>query len=141
MQRLLICVAVVCILFVSDFYTIFGNDSRFFYSFCSQYTGDIYLLFFGIIYSWGILSAFDQSIDKFGRLYLLQSEEAYRVYYFLASCMSRMCFSIVVSMDYFVYIGFILIAPLSGIYHIRFGLFVCISFSRYFESLEFYCVF
>ena len=55
--------------------------------------------------------------------------------------MSRMCFSVVVSLDYFVYIGFILIALLSGIYHIRFGLFVCILFSRYFESLEFYCVF
>ena len=61
----------------------------------------------------GILSVFDYSIDIFGRLFLLQSEEAYRVYYyFLASCMSRMYFSTDVFINYFVYIGSKLIALL-----------------------------
>ena len=73
----------------------------------------IYLLSFGTIYSLGILSVFDYSIDIFGRLFLLQSEEAYKVYYhFRASCMSRMYFSTVVSINYFVYIGSKLIALL-----------------------------
>ena len=73
----------------------------------------IYLLSFGTIYSLGILSVFDYSINIFGRLFLLQSEEAYRVYYyFRASCMSRMYFSTVVSINYFVHIGSKLIALL-----------------------------
>ena len=58
-QRLLICAMVVCILFVSDFYNFFGNDSRFFYFFWSQSTGDIISSFFWHNLQFGDLNVFD----------------------------------------------------------------------------------
>ena len=58
-QRLLICAVVVCILFVSDFYNFFGNDSRFFYFFWSQNTGDIISSFFWHNLQFGDLNVFD----------------------------------------------------------------------------------
>ena len=62
-QRLLICAVVVCSLFVSDFYNIFGNNSRFFYFFWSQYTGHIISSFFWHNLQFGDLNVSDWSID------------------------------------------------------------------------------